>query len=117
MFASEVRLEFFRIENQGNEFVVTWHASVEDGVQKYVLNRKTSLNDQFQEAFEATPHGTSSDYEFRDNSVYKSAAEQLDYRLEVVYTSGAREVLSTKSINYTSTAVRRTWGSLKALFQ
>jgi hypothetical protein len=56
-------------------------------------------------------------YSFRDDQVYKSAADQLDYRLEVVYENGLREVLVTKSLNYTTTAIRRTWGSIKAMFQ
>jgi fructose-specific phosphotransferase system component IIB len=79
--------------------------------------RKTTLTNDFGMAMEASPHGIAKEYLFRDSQVYKAAAEQLDYRLEVVYSNGARETLTTQSINYTSTAIRRTWGSLKALFQ
>ncbi len=116
--ADDVRLNFFRIQPEGREFVVSWQADAEQGVQEYELLRKTTMsNDQFVSVFVAPPHGTSKEYQFRDTQVYKSASEQLDYRLDVVYATGVRETLSTKSINYTSTAIRRTWGSLKALFQ
>jgi hypothetical protein len=35
----------------------------------------------------------------------------------VVYSNGLREVLASKSLNYTSTPLRRSWGSIKAMFQ
>ncbi|MCZ6704836.1 MAG: hypothetical protein O6942_02955 [Bacteroidetes bacterium] len=113
-----VRLNFFNIQTEGRDFIVTWNVDVEEDVHEYELLRKTTTsNDQFVKVFTARPHGTGKDYSFRDSQVYKSGSEQLDYRLDAVYSSGLREIITTKSINYTSTAVRRTWGSLKALFQ
>ena len=116
--STSVQLEYFQIENQGQEFVVTWKSMVEDDVHSYELTRRTTLsNEQFVIVFSAEAHGTSKVYTYRDNQVYKSSSEKLDYRLQVVDKQGLREVISTKSINYTSTAIRRTWGSLKAMFQ
>ncbi|GMQ81685.1 MAG: hypothetical protein BMS9Abin05_1120 [Rhodothermia bacterium] len=113
-----VRLNSFNIQIEGRDFVVTWKVDVEEDVREYELLRKTAMsNDQFVKVFAARPHGTGKDYIYRDTQVYKSGSEQLDYRLDAVYSSGLREILTMKSINYTSTAVRRTWGSLKALFQ
>jgi len=115
---SDMELEFFQVENQGQEFVVTWKALVEEDVYAYELTRRTALsNEQFIKVFAPEAHGTNKVYSFRDNQVYKSTSEKLDYRLQVVYTNGLREVITTKSVNYTSTAIRRTWGSLKAMFQ
>ena len=111
-------MNFFNIQTEGRDFVVTWKMDVEEDVREYELLRKTTLSsDQFVKVFTARTHGTGKDYFYRDTQVYKSGSEQLDYRLDAVYTSGLREIITTKSINYTSTAVRRTWGSLKALFQ
>lgn len=113
-----VELDYFDVQQQGPEFVVKWKTSVEDGVHSFELTHKTTLsNEQFVQVFSAEAHGTNKEYTFRDDQVYKSGAEKLDYRLQVVYTSGVREVIATKSVNYTSTAIRRTWGSLKAMFQ
>lgn len=113
-----VRLSSFDIQSEGGDFVVTWKMDVEEDVREYELLRKTTMsNDQFVKVFTTRPHGTGKNYLFRDTQVYKSGSEQLDYRLDAVYSSGVREIITTKSINYTSTAVRRTWGSLKALFQ
>ncbi len=113
-----VRLNSFNIQTEGRDFVVTWKVDIEEDVREYELLRKTTMsNDQFVKVFTARPHGTGKDYLYRDTQVYKSGSEQLDYQLIAVYSSGLREIITTKSINYTSTAVRRTWGSLKALFQ
>ena len=116
--SSDVQLSAFTIQPDGRDFVVTWSTAVEEEVHEFELLRKTtSSNDQFVKVFAARPHGTLKEYQFRDSQVYKSGSEQLDYKLDVVFTSGVRETITLKSINYTSTAVRRTWGSLKALFQ
>jgi len=116
--SSGVRLNFFKIQPEGRDFVVTWRADVEEDVREYELLRKTTMsNDQFVQVYISRSHGTSKEYVFRDTQVYKSGSEQLDYRLQVIYADGTREVVTTRSINYTSTAIRRTWGSLKALFQ
>lgn len=115
---TDVQLEYFLVDPQGQEFVVTWKSLVEDDVFAYELLRRTALsNEQFIMVFAPEAHGTNKTYTYRDAQVYKSASEQLDYRLQVVYTNGLREVISSQSVNYTSTAIRRTWGSLKAMFQ
>ena len=118
MFLSGVRLSFFKVQPEGRDFVISWQVDVEEQVREYALARKTPYsNDQFVRIFTIPAHGTGKAYTFRDRQVYKSGSEKLDYRLEVVYTNGVREVITSQSVNYTSTAVRRTWGSLKAMFQ
>ncbi|MDX1546474.1 MAG: hypothetical protein R3247_05780, partial [Rhodothermales bacterium] len=57
------------------------------------------------------------EYRFVDDQVYKSAAEELDYRLDAVFSNGLRQQVASKKLNYTPTAIRRTWGSIKAMFQ
>jgi len=115
---AEVQLEYFQVDNQGQEFVVTWKTLVEQNVHSFELTRRTALsNEQFVVVFAPEAHGVVKVYTYRDAQVYKAGSAKLDYRLEVVYTNGLREIITTKSVNYTSTAIRRTWGSLKAMFQ
>lgn len=119
MRLNTAQLSFFKIEKEENNLVVTWETVQEVDVREFALYRRTSFsNNQFvavQKTFPA--HGTSKVYKHIDDQVYKSALDKVDYRIEVVYSNGLRQVLSTQSINYTSTALRRTWGSLKAMFQ
>lgn len=118
LFSGLVRISEFEIRNEGSDFVVSWKTEVEEDVRSFEIQRRTpTSNEQFVRVYDAPGHGPDRAYAFRDTQVYKSGSEKLDYRLEVVYTNGVREVLRVQSMNYTSTAVRRTWGSLKAMFQ
>ncbi len=116
---ADVQLEFFQVDNQGQDFVITWKSAIEEDVRVFELTHRTALSsgEQFVTVFAPEAHGTSKLYSFRDDQVYKSGSEKVDYQLWAVYTSGVRELVALKSVNYTSTAIRRTWGSLKAMFQ
>lgn len=115
---NSARLSFFKVDRENNDMVVTWEATAESGIDRYELQRKTQFtNNQYVVVTQVSPHGTQKTYRLTDDQVYKVSAEQVDYRLEVVYVNGVREELAKQSINYTPTAVRRTWGSIKAMFQ
>jgi len=113
-----VKLEFFNVEEQSRNFTVTWQSTSELEVREYELQRRTPFsNEAFVKVQTFRAQGPGRLYRFKDDQVYKSASEQVDYRLEAVYENGLREMLVTKSLNYTPTAIRRTWGSIKAMFQ
>ena len=118
-FFAGARITVFEVQKEESDLVVTWQAEVEDGVRAYELQRRTPYtNGQFVRIQSVSAHGAGKPYRYRDDQVYKSAADMVDYRLDVVYDDGSREVgVKTTSINYTPTAVRRTWGSLKAMFK
>lgn len=118
MLSGRVRLISFSIQEEGRDFVIAWQSEIEEDVRQYEIMRKTPFsNDQFVRVFEAPAHGINRSYDFRDSQVFKSGSDKVDYQLEVVYSNGVREIVKTQSMNYTTTAVRRTWGSLKAMFQ
>lgn len=111
------RLNYFSVEPDGADFVVTWESALEDAVLTYEVQRRSAItNNEFVQVQSVSAEGAGKTYTVRDNQVYKSSSELVDYRLQAVYTSGARQVLVTRSVNYTPTAIRRTWGSIKAMF-
>ena len=113
----EVRLSYFNIEQENNDFILLWQAEEEEDVRHYEVYRKTSFIAEFERIQEITAHGPNKEYRFKDDQVYKSASEELDYRLDVVFTNGLRQQVAARKLNYTPTAIRRTWGSIKAMFQ
>jgi hypothetical protein len=115
--ASSVQLDFFRVEVQESDFVITWQTRVEEDVRTYELHRKTSYSQQFMPIVEVAARGTNVTYRYVDDEVYKAASEQVDYKLVVLYANGTQEEITQRQVNYTPTAVRRTWGSIKAMFQ
>ena len=117
VLSSNVKLNYFNVERQGNEFMISWKAEIEEDVRSYELHRKTAYAATFSAIHSLSAHGVGKEYRFKDDQVYKAAAEQVDYRLEVVFTNGVRQQIAEKQVNYTPTALRRTWGSIKAMFQ
>jgi hypothetical protein len=118
VLTGKVRLTSFSVQEEGRDFVITWQSDLEEDLRQFEIMRKTPYsNDQYVRVFEAPAHGANRAYQFRDSQVFKAGSDKVDYQLEAVYSNGVREVLKTQSMNYTTTAVRRTWGSLKAMFQ
>lgn len=115
--ASTVVLSRFEARTEGSDVVVTWQASVETGVREYVLERKTRYDNQFVELSKMRARGANILHEYRDTKIYKSVGEQVEYRLRVVYDDQSFVLVDPVSVDYTPTAIRRTWGSIKAMFQ
>lgn len=110
-------MTYFNVETSGNDFVLTWETDIEDQVREFELHRRTkSTNNNFVLVDTHAAHGTQRTYSLRDDQVFKAASELIDYRLQAVLGDGSRQVLVVQSVNYTPTAVRRTWGSIKAMF-
>ncbi|MEM1096793.1 MAG: hypothetical protein AAGJ10_19515 [Bacteroidota bacterium] len=119
MGANVAVLNSFKVEKANSDLKITWQAEQEAGVREYELFRRSSnSNNQYVKIQRSFPaHGVGRTYTYVDDQVYKSNSQQIGYRLEVVYDNGVRQILRTQNVDYTSTAVRRTWGSIKAMFQ
>ena len=114
-----IRLKYFNVVEDGNSFVLSWESAEEDAVLSFELERKTTFSNNEFLLLKAVPaRGADYQYQHRDAQVFKAGGggDVVDYRLMAIYSSGAREILVTKSVNYTPTALRRTWGSIKAMF-
>ncbi|MDE2731308.1 MAG: hypothetical protein OXM02_09525 [Bacteroidota bacterium] len=112
-----VRLAYFTVDQDGGAMILSWETEVEADVRQFELFRKTSQGSEFHLIATQTPRGIGQVYRYRDSQMYRSPASMVDYRLEVVFTSGVRQQLGERKVNYTSTAARRSWGSIKAMFQ
>ena len=113
-----IRLKYFNVVEDGNSFILSWEAAEEDAVLSYELERKTTFsNNEFLLVKAVPARGRDIQYQHRDAQIFKAGgSDVVDYRLMAIYSTGAREILVTKSVNYTPTALRRTWGSIKAMF-
>ena len=117
-FNGSAELAFFKAEAQNGAVVLSWQTKAETEVQRFELWRKTFYSTshvQLDQAFDA--HGPGKPYRYVDDEVYKADSELVNYELRVVYKDGSRATLNAIDFNYTTTAVRRTWGSIKAMFQ
>ena len=117
MFFSSVRLGQFRIDAENSDLIVSWQTEVEDGIKEYSVRRLTRLNQDFVEIARVPAQGANKLYVYRDDDIYKTAAETVEYALIAIDADGVETNLGRRQIAYTPTAVRRTWGSIKAMFQ
>ncbi len=95
--------------------VVEWAAESEDDLDYYEVEVSAESGARTR-VVEVEPLGVRHPYVFRDDDLYKGA-EVVQYTLYAVLDDGGRQVVGSKQIAYTPTAVRRTWGSIKAMFQ
>lgn len=95
--------------------VVEWAAESEDDLDYYEVEVSAELGARTR-VVEVEPLGAQHPYVFRDDDLYKGA-EVVQYTLYAVLDDGGRQLVGSKQIAYTPTAVRRTWGSIKAMFQ
>uniref|UniRef100_A0A7V2B2E8 Fibronectin type III domain-containing protein n=2 Tax=Rhodothermus TaxID=29548 RepID=A0A7V2B2E8_RHOMR len=117
-FPGAVELSYFKVAAEGNDLVISWEASREESVQRYELRRRTPFSKgQYVLVAQLQAQGAGRTYRYVDRQVYKQTADEVAYQLWVVYGDGTAQQLAEQAINYTPTAVRRTWGSIKAMFQ
>ena len=112
-----VRLRYFTTEYDAGAVVITWETEAETDVSLYQLYRKSDQADSFSRITEIAVHGVDTPYRVRDDRMYKAPATIVEYRLEAVMTSGLRQRIAERKVNYTPTAILRSWGSIKAMFQ
>ncbi|MEX0747698.1 MAG: hypothetical protein WD275_06835 [Rhodothermales bacterium] len=118
MLFSSVRLSMFTVDAENSDLIIKWQANVEEEVAHYQVKRLTRLDNDFVEIAKIPAQGANKLYVFRDDKIYKTAAETVEYELVAVSADGRTEIsLGRRQTAYTPTAVRRTWGSIKAMFQ
>ena len=105
--------------NEDGKFTVEWQVGDESEVAKYVVKRKTANSNRFVTVEEVLP-SRSGTYRVEDDgaSIFKMETNDIVYRIEV-YGRAETEPIQYREVSsvYASSTVRRTWGSIKAMFQ
>lgn len=109
---------------QANEINVEWLVEREARVKGYHIRRKMSHENDFSPLAQVRtdagrPEGNLVRYQYLDRNVFKpsESTEPIIYALHVEFNDGELRLIGQAEVNYTSTAIRRTWGSIKAMFQ
>ena len=105
----------FAVELDEGVPVVEWAAESEDDLDYYEVE-VSAESGAGTRVVEVEPLGARHPYVFRDDDLYKGA-EVVQYTLYAVLDDGGRQLVGSQQVAYTPTAVRRTWGSIKAMFQ
>ncbi len=105
---------------------LSWEVTADQDVESYIILRQSAdqtTRKQIHEADTRPGSEARKKYTFDDNTLYKSGSDngqQVTYFLQIKMKGSGQIIEPTNNqakLTYTSTTVRRTWGSIKAMFQ
>jgi hypothetical protein len=100
--------------SDGRVVTIEWYADDESGCSGYVVMRRSGINGSFT-TITPSPMPLEEDkhYIFTDETAFRTTDNFYQYRVIPVGKSEAYDV----SVTHSTSGVRRTWGSIKAMFR
>lgn len=109
-------LDYFHGRSEGDDIKLEWKTGEENNLSRFVIERK-SANSSFAEIGTVYPKGNNSFYTFLDQNVYKSNDLLFVYRLKIIDNNSQISYSSEVTVSHNVSGVKRTWGSIKAMFR
>lgn len=109
-------IDYFHARSDGEDVRLEWKTGEEANLQKFVIERKTPQS-IFTEIAIINPKGSNSLYSFIDQNAYKSTDLLFNYRLKIVDNSNQASYSHEVTVSHSVSGVKRTWGSIKAMFR
>jgi len=109
-------LEYFQGRSEGEDIRLEWKTREEVNLQHFKVERKTPQS-SFVEITTIEPKGNNSYYNYLDQSAYKTDNMLFIYRLKIIDTNGQASYSNEVSVSHSVSGVKRTWGSIKAMFR
>jgi hypothetical protein len=107
--------------SDGTYIIVQWETTSEVNIQYFTVERSVANGGAFVELKSMAPRGSNSLYEFIDQSAFKvdnPTSSTYQYRIKVVDLDGSVSYSEvSRPVSHNVSSVRRTWGSLKAMFR
>jgi hypothetical protein len=104
--------------SDGNSITIRWLSEDETGVEKFVIERKAGANGVFMLLTELQPRGNNSAYQYIDETAFRILNESIyKYQIKVQFTNGSTQLFGPITVSHRTSDVRRTWGSIKAMFR
>ncbi len=111
-------LDFFNGRSDGDNIVLEWKTRSETNLLRYEIQRKAGTNGDFVSLSTVSPKGSNSQYSYIDRSAYKDAESIYVYRLKIIESgSGPASYSNEITVSHSVSSVKRTWGSIKAMFR
>ncbi len=109
-------LEYFQGRSEGEDIRLEWKTREEVNLQHFKVERKTPQS-SFVDITTIAPKGNNSYYTYLDQSAYKTDNMLFVYRLKIIDTNGQASYSNEVSVSHSVSGVKRTWGSIKAMFR
>jgi hypothetical protein len=111
-------LFYFNASSENGNIKLEWKSQEEKDIRSYVVQRKSPTS-VFIDIATIQPKGNNSYYSYTDESAYKSQDLLFIYRLKIVDDDAARTTSYSHevTVSHSISGVKRTWGSIKAMFR
>ncbi len=110
-----VQLLSFTAKSQNGNVILNWQTSSEPNLKHFVVERK-SVDGNFFDIAIVEPR-SDKNYQYVDQSAFKTLDAVYSYRLRIVDNDGSASYSGIQSVYHNVSSVKRTWGSIKALFR
>ncbi|HKB85353.1 MAG TPA: hypothetical protein VKD08_04225 [Ignavibacteriaceae bacterium] len=109
-------LDYFHAHAEGENVKLEWKTTTETNLANFIAQRRTP-DSQFADLAVINPTGDNSVYTYLDQAAYKMTNPIFVYRLKIVDKDGSYTYSSEVSVSPNISGVKRTWGSIKAMFR
>ena len=118
--AGVIRSGSLQAFSDGINITIRWVTENENNIISFEILRSTSYNGGYGSIATIDPKGPSV-YEFVDNSAFKRTTTIYFYRIKVKYSNSESYYPALNeppiTVNHNVSGVRKTWGSIKAMFR
>ncbi|MCX6135243.1 MAG: hypothetical protein NTU47_15660 [Ignavibacteriales bacterium] len=106
-------------QSNGSNVVVRWTTIDETGVEGFQVLRRNGLAGEFAliSGSVIAAKGNNSTYDFTDSDVFKSSSGIFQYRVRILNGQNPAPETEIVTVSHVSSASKRTWGSIKAMFR
>jgi len=94
-----------------------WVSVDETGVARYEIWRSPGNAQHYDYLGKKMPAGSGTMYEFDDDTAFKTTDNFYSYEIRVVFSNGSTVSYFISVTTRNVSSVRRTWGSIKAMFR
>lgn len=117
LFSQVIKPSSLQAYSDGSVITIRFSTDNEQNVDKFYIERRQGTEGAFIRIATLNPKGPSL-YEFVDNSAFKITANIYQYQIKITFTNGsADELVGPVTVSHSVNSVKRTWGSIKAMFR
>lgn len=102
----------------GSDIEVSWKSVDESGVQRYEVLRRAGVTGDFLVIGVVEQlKGNNAAYVFTDNNVFKTTGNYFQYKIRIINGQNPSPETEIVGVSHLSSAAKKTWGSIKAMFR
>lgn len=107
----------FQATSDGSNVTLRWITEDESNVTRFEIEKRSGTDGEYKTIASVEPRNVSN-YEFVDYSAMGKTSSLYQYRIKVVFANGANPLyVGPVTVTHSVSGVRKTWGSIKALFK